>query len=145
MKYIFSIFCMVGFIAGVAFYINQKHTAPSKVVQSDLTHGINSIEEESDKEPEASETRQVQVSEASTSTPSLANQKRCGCCTDALEKIRQRRKELEMWAREMVNVHGYEEGMKRVTAKSPTLANRVQRILEKEKTATTPVPSVLIP
>ena len=141
MKYIFYIFCMVGFIAGVAFYIYPKQTAPSNVVESDLNPGIKSIEEK----PEDSETRQVQVSKASTSTTPLANQKRCGCCTDALEKIRQRRKELEMWAREMVDVHGYEEGMKRVTAKSPTLANRVQRILEKEKAATTPVPSALIP
>jgi len=38
-----------------------------------------------------------------------------------------------MWAREMIATLGYEEGMKRVNAKSPTLAKRVKRLLEEEK------------
>lgn len=43
-----------------------------------------------------------------------------------------------MWAREMINTHGYEEGIKRGTAKSPTLAKRMQRLLEKEKKSRIP-------
>ena len=38
-----------------------------------------------------------------------------------------------MWAREVIHTHGYEAGLKRVTAKSPTLAKRIQNLIEKDK------------
>lgn len=144
MKHIFFIFSIVSLTAGLGFYIHQNHTAASNVMRSDLNQGVDRAEAERAKERSATETRQAGVSEVSADTLLTAEKEPCGCCTDALEKIRQRRKELEMWAREMVNVHGYEEGMKRVTAKSPTLAKRVQRLLEKEKAATTPSASTFI-
>ncbi len=138
MKHIFFIFCIVSLTAGLGFYVHQNHTAASNVMRSDHPQGVDQAEEERAKERNSTETRQAEVSEVSVGTPITTEKKPCGCCTDGLEIIRQRRKELEMWAREMVKVHGYEEGMKRVTAKSSTLANRVQRLLEKEKVAATP-------
>ena len=47
--------------------------------------------------------------------------------------MKQKRQALEIWARETIANYGYEEGMKRVMAKSPVLAERIQRLLAEEK------------
>ncbi|MDE0423963.1 MAG: hypothetical protein OXN25_03725 [Candidatus Poribacteria bacterium] len=65
------------------------------------------------------------------------SKKKCACCTKTSlhlrEAVKQKRQELELWAREMIANYGYEEGMKRVAAKSTVLAERIQRLLEEEK------------
>lgn len=63
--------------------------------------------------------------------------KKCACCnrklTPAQEKSKQRQQARETWAREIIADHGYEEGIKKITAKSPGLAKQIQRILDREK------------
>ncbi len=68
--------------------------------------------------------------------------KNCSCCNKKLipaQKIaKQRQREKEAWARQIIAENGYEEGMKRITAKSPWLAKQMQRILDREKRLTEP-------
>ena len=75
----------------------------------------------------------------------IRSKKKCTCCGETRLQIRdfaqKRRVEIEAWARETIRTHGYEEGMKRVTARSPILAKRLQRILEKGTVPLTPIPS----
>lgn len=87
----------------------------------------------------ATEVSVAETTHAQTAETPAQQKKGCGCCRSTLENIKQKRKELEMWAREMIDTHGYEDGMKRITEKSPTLAKRVQGILEKEKNHVLPV------
>lgn len=129
------LFCLVTVIGGFSFFLYQNDSSPSKVPASRLLH-----------RGRVTETLRTQPTEVATppSTPTknastTSEKKKCGCCRSTLEKIRQKRKELEIWAREMISTHGYEAGMKRVTAKSPTLAKRIQNLLEKEKNSASSV------
>lgn len=127
MKSFFYSICIVIAVTGIAFYWVQGQTSDPKTLPAEQHH----VQED----PVAIESGQS----TETSPLKVAEDKKgCGCCRSALEKVRQQRKALEMWAREMIDTHGYEEGMKRVTAKSETLAKRVQRLLEKEKNSRTP-------
>ena len=126
-SFLYSV-CIVCMVAGVTFYWHQGLTAQGKRVPSEMSHV--------DKDTAATKKEHVPSVEASP-----PDENGCGCCKTAREKVRQKRKELEMWAREMIDTHGYDEGMKRVTAKSPTLAKRIQQLLEKEKSGSTSVSS----
>lgn len=130
MKSFFYSVCIVSAITGIAFYWVQGQASDPKTLPAERHHV--------QKYPAATEIESVQSTKASSLQE---GKKGCGCCRSALEKVRQKRKELEMWAREMINTHGYEEGMKRVTVKSPTLAKRVHRLLEKEKNSRIPTAS----
>lgn len=86
---------------------------------------------------------ETEKAENALPTPAVLQAKKdCQCCVSTLEKVRQKRESLEMWAREMINTYGYEDGMKRITAKSKTLAKRIQGILEAEKNGNESVVSV---
>ncbi len=131
MKHLFFILILVLVIVGIGFYFHRS--------QDPLSKGVPP------RHPPKMDDKQVSVSakptplksvEAATTT---SEKKGCACCLSTLAKIKARRKALEMWAREMIETHGYEEGMKRVTEKSQTLAKRIQRLLEKEKVHTIPV------
>ena len=127
MKLLFSISCLFTVTIGLSFYLYPRMPAISEATQETL----RPIEKNASR-PLATETTQVQPAEKLSTTD---EKKDCACCLSTLAKIKERRKALEMWAREMIAIHGYEEGMKRVNAKSPTLAKRVQSLLEKEKNA----------
>lgn len=118
MKRVFAICSLVVCIVGVSLYLNRSDSATPKKEQVALEKKNDTLE--------------------SPTTPTkndatISKEKGCGCCRSTLAKIKAKRKALEMWAREMIATHGYDEGMKRVTAKSPTLAKRIQRLLEKKK------------
>ena len=120
MKRFFSVFILVICMVGIGFGLNRNHSdsATSKkglAARHNLKQNI--------KTPT---TRTVKESTTS-------KKKKCACCRSTLETIKQKRKALELWAREMIETHGYEEGIKRVTAKSPTLAKRVLERLETEE------------
>jgi len=76
-------------------------------------------------------------------------EKNCACCAKkvkhAREYVKQKRQALEEWARKIIDIHGHEEGMKLITAKSPVLAKRIQQALEKEKPISTHIASQSIP
>lgn len=79
----------------------------------------------------------VQNSEKSVALAEKSAEKKCACCNRKLslakEKAKQRQQARETWARQMIANHGYEEGMRKIAAKSPWLAKQIQRILDKEK------------
>ncbi len=116
MKSILYIVCIVSVVTGITFYWVQGQTS---TLPADRRHV--------QKDPAATRIEHVQ----STKNSPL-EEKGCGCCKTSLERVRQKRKALEMWAREIIDTHGYEEGMKRITAKSTTLAKRMHRILEQK-------------
>ena len=124
MKSFFYSVCIISVLAGITFYWIQGHASDPETLPAERHHV--------QKDPAATRIESVQSTENAL-LKEKEEEKDCGCCKKTLEKIRQKRKELEMWAREMISTHGYEEGMKRVTSKSPTLAKRVQGLLEKEK------------
>lgn len=131
MKNIFYVCCVVTVAIGLGFYL-YPGTAP---VSKAVPEAVSPIEKNTRSTPATvSETIPVQPTEAAL--PTTPPQKGCACCLSELEKVRQKRKALEMWAREMIDTHGYEEGMKRVTAKSSTLAKRIKDLHEKEKNST---------
>lgn len=125
MKQVFYVFCVLAVIAGLGFYHGTGHV--SKNAQISSPREVKTAIRTAATEVSLTETTHAQTAETRT------QKKRCACCRTTLENIKQKRKELEMWAREMIDTHGNEDGMRRVTAKSPTLAKRVQGILEQEK------------
>lgn len=131
MKPLFYLCCFVTVAIGVGFYLYPGTALVSKTAPETVRPIEKNVLPVAVPEAAATETTHVQLTE--DPRPTTPPKKRCACCLSELEKVKQKRKELEMWAREMIATHGYEEGMKRVTAKSPTLAKRVQRLLEKEK------------
>ena len=127
MKRLFFIFGVVTCMIGVGFYLYQSDSATSKLAHDPIYHKSDSVK--------------IPTETARKNTKATTSKKKeCACCrsTLELEKVRQKRKELELWAREMINTHGYEEGMRWVAAKSPTLATRIQHLLKKEKNRPTP-------
>ena len=128
MKILFYICGFVTLMGGIAFCTYLIHDSTSKTVYFQSKNKENVQQEHT--VPIRSRPQTTQ--EATQKTTTL-RKKECSCCRDSLEKVRQKRKELEMWARDMIDTHGYEEGMKRVTAKSLVLAKRIQILLEKEK------------
>ena len=127
MKPFFYSVCTIIAVTGITFYWVQEQASDPKTLSAER--------HPAQKAPAAIG---IESGESTETSPLAGEKKGCGCCRSALEKVKQKRKELEMWAREMINTHGYEEGIKRVTAKSPTLAKRVQLLLEKEKNSRIP-------
>ncbi|MCY3724566.1 MAG: hypothetical protein OXG97_20310 [Candidatus Poribacteria bacterium] len=74
----------------------------------------------------------------------ILKKKNCACCdkklTPAQERAKQRQQARETWGRLMIAKHGYEEGMRRITVKSPVFAKQMQRILDREKRLGHPFP-----
>ena len=70
-------------------------------------------------------------------TPVATAKKKCACCSKKLSpaqaKAKQRQQARETWARQIIAKHGYQEGMKRITDRSPTFAKQMRRILDREK------------
>ena len=126
MKHVIYSVCVLTVLAGISFYQRTGHV--SKDAEVSPPRGEKTAIRTAAAEASVAETTHAQMVETPAET-----KKGCGCCRDTLAKIRTKRKELEMWAREMIDTHGYEDGMKRVTAKSHTLAKRVQGLLEQEK------------
>ena len=80
---------------------------------------------------------QHSTKEVIPATKNITPMKNCACCNKKLspaqEKAKQRQQARETWARQLIANYGYEEGMKRITAKFPLLAKQMQRILDREK------------
>lgn len=125
---IVSIFILVIVSGALGFYLYQSHWDVSKAEPS-----TRSEEAETRTGVESTEPRVPKPTEVVDPTPTAEVKKGCACCRDEMARVKATRKALEMWAREMIATHGYDQGMKRVTAKSPGLAKRVQALLEKEK------------
>ena len=72
-----------------------------------------------------------------TTTKLKEAKKPCTCCPERIEQIRervrQRREAHEVWARGMLKLYGAIEGMKRIQARDPWMAKRIQRTLDSEK------------
>lgn len=144
MKKVFYIFCIVSLSAvGFTFYLTAEHNRglganPTPSKPGILTKGKKVQEVQIATEPSPS----VQK------TPSTT-EKDCACCAkkikDAREYVKQKRQALEEWARKTIDIHGREEGLKLITAKSPALAKRMQQVLETEKSTPTHVASQSIP
>jgi len=132
---IVSLFVLIIVSASLGFYLYQRHSDASKVSPATLPRGS---ETSLDIKVDLAEPHVEIHAETPTTTPTTKVKKGCTCCRDALAEVKAKRKELEMWAREMINTHGYDEGMNRVNAHSPTLAKRVRGLLEKEKKSTNP-------
>jgi len=117
MKTVFYGFCVV--LLGFVLYFTQKGLSGPQTLST----------------PRASAQNREQVSAVSQET--TTQKKKCLCCSKQLsvpqEKAKQRQQEREAWARQMIADYGYEEGMKRITAKSPWLARQLQRLLGREK------------
>lgn len=132
----FYTICIVVFgITGIALYYTQNSSHVSKATPTVFT-----------KENPSSQTTGTTPN---VSTASVKTAKNCVCCSEKRKRVRefmkQREKELEFWAREIIVAHGYEEGMKRVKTKSPALAQRVRQLLEREKGTQTTVTTQTIP
>lgn len=127
MKRIFGIFCIAIVVSGLIFYLTYNGSSTletTRVVSSSTVL------------PEGKSVSAMQTTSNTSSTKDKATKKKddvCSCCGKSLEMVKQRRKEFEQWAQDTIARHGYEEGMKQVTARSPVLAKRMQQILEKEK------------
>lgn len=136
MKHLFFTFVAVAFMIGIGFYLNQNDFAISKWTHAPIHYKNDGIENII---TTARKNADVTTSKKDVTT---SKKKGCACCPSnfksELEKVRQRRKALEVWAREMINTHGYEKGMRRVAAKSSILATRIQHLLKKEKNRATP-------
>lgn len=136
MKKLFYFCCTVTVAIGGGFYL-YPGTSPVSKASQETPHPI---EKNASSAPATQITHDTPAKATPPRTRTASNA--CGCCQDTLAKIRQQRKELEMWAREMIDTHGYEEGIKRVSAKSSTLAKRIQGLLETEKKRSQPPPAV---
>ncbi|MYC76694.1 hypothetical protein F4X10_13095 [Candidatus Poribacteria bacterium] len=131
MKNIVSFFSLITVGVGLAFYLYHSPCLSQKNLPTTLR-----LVPKNGTETALTEPQRPQMSEVAA--PTTGAKKGCACCRSAREKVKQRRGALEMWARKMIDTHGYEEGMKRVRAKSPILARRIQDILEKEKKVAIP-------
>ena len=118
---------VVGLSAIVSFGLVWHYTQSNKTVSEVPNNVENQITLTS--EPHTSK-------ETSTTKPPRKTKKNCVCCRRTTEEIRQTRKDIK-WAKEMIAKHGYEEGIKRVTAKSLASAEMMQNI-EKRKGTPTP-------
>ena len=131
---IVSFFVLIIVSTSLVFYLYQRHSNASKVSPSNLQR-----EAGTDTTAKNDVTGVHVQGHAETSTPPITKAKKgCACCRDTLTEIKAIRKVMEKWAIEMIDTHGYEEGIKRVTAHSPILAKRVRGLLEKKKKSTNP-------
>ena len=144
MKRVFYIFCIVSVsIAGFTFYL---------IVENDQGLETNSTSLISDILTKEKQVRDAQITvEPSPSAQKVpyTTEKDCACCAKkikhAREYVKQKRQALEEWALKIIDIHGREEGMKLITAKSPALAKRIQQVLETEKSISTHAASRSIP
>ena len=125
------------FVLGSALYLITDHRPPRFI-----TAESTSIRSESTQDPKSISTVTQDATAAHRNTddftrPTAAPEKKCTCCSETSlrikEIVKQKRKDLELWARDTIANYGYKDGMKRITAKSPALAQRIQRILEQEQ------------
>lgn len=115
-------FCVLSIaVSGFAFYFIQRDD-----------RGVDP--------PEVPKTEQNNV-EASNARDSLgvkqagttSAEKKCSCCSEKLtrarEMARERMRAREAWGRQVIADYGYEEGMKRIAAKSPWLVAHIKKLL----------------
>ncbi|MDE0556195.1 MAG: hypothetical protein OXI24_18435 [Candidatus Poribacteria bacterium] len=127
MKRIFGVFCII-VVSGIIFYLIYNR---SSILETDGIVLSSTVLAET----EGASTKQT-TSNIKDKTPKNKDDI-CSCCGKSLSVVKQRREELEQWAQDTIAHHGYEEGMKQVTARSPVLAKRIQKILKKEKSSST--------
>lgn len=125
MKRIFYIFC-IAVVGGFVFLLTYNGFSTLKATPSVSDFKVSEIRKSVSEMQTTANTHNPKVK-----TENQENEP-CSCCRKSLELLKKRRKALEKWARDMITQHGYEEGMKRVTSRSPVLAKRIQLILEKE-------------
>lgn len=125
MKRIFFIIC-IAVVGGFVFFLTYNGSSTLKATPSVSDAKVSEIRKSvSGMQTTANTHNPKAITENEENEP-------CSCCRKSLEILKKRRQALEKWARNMIEQYGYEEGMKRVTAKSPVLAKRIQLILEKE-------------
>lgn len=136
MKIAFYGFCIVTLVCGVALYPIADHP-PSRFVASDSpsNHSDSTQDKRNISTPSPDSATRGNTGNLTRST--TPPEKKCTCCSKTSlhikEIVKQKRQELELWARDTIVNYGYEDGMKRITAKSPALAQRIQRLLEQEQ------------
>jgi hypothetical protein len=65
------------------------------------------------------------------------------CCSELpelverIKRVQQKQNAQELWGRGMLKFYGTEEGLKRIAAKNPSLAVRLERRIEKENGSST--------
>ena len=116
MKLFFAIFSLALCTVGISFYLSSSASPTSKMEYTSIENNKDNV-----KNPNVPRKNNVITA------------KECTCCQSTLATIKRKRKELELWARDMINTYGYEDGMRRITEKSPTLAKRIEKRLETEK------------
>ena len=115
--------CCMLFIAvsGIAFYLTQRDHHGRKVSASAAAKPTNVA---------AANLPDTPVVEQHT-TP--LTEKKCACCREKLARARKIAKERmqarEAWGRKLIADYGYEEGMKRIAAKSPWLVDHLKQSL----------------
>ncbi len=120
---IVSLFVLIIVSVSLGFYLYPRHSGVSKVSSATFPRAaVTGLQIEVD----LAEPHVESQAETPPTTPRIKVKKDCTCCRDALVEVKAKPKEMEMWAREMINTHGYDEGMNRVNIHSPTLARRVQ-------------------
>lgn len=132
-------------VGGFVFYVTQNL---SRVLEVPPTSTASTILTQDIPVTQTMET----TSDVPTSTKNVTDKKAedCSCCSSIEKRKRliastkQKRKALELWARKMIAIHGYEEGIKHVNAKSSVLAKRIE-LPEKEENNTISETSQNIP
>lgn len=129
--------CIAIVIFGLVFYlVSDNRPARSAAIKPLSTRGDSSQNPESISTVTQSPTT-VTARGRDEVIATATSKKKCACCRETSlrlrEVVKQKRQALEIWARETIANYGYEEGMKRVMAKSPVLAERIQRLLAEEK------------
>ena len=117
MKTIFYGFCLIFVVvSGLVFYFALQRIPVVNVIRVPTTKPSRVFEQG------------TSVVEQKLTT---SNKKKCACCREKLAQSRKIAK--QRWAQEMLASYGYEEGMKRIAAKDPGLAKRIQEIFDREK------------
>lgn len=126
MKPIFFTCCIAAVVGGLIFFFATDNGTP----KSETTETVSTDKASAKVKPAAVQTRP----DSSTARRKTSDKKEeaCACCREKLERVKGKRLALEKWARETIATYGYEEGMKRVAAKSPALAKRLQQLLDQE-------------
>ena len=137
MKIIVSVFCITTIVLGIAIHRTSDHHPPRSLTVETPALPPNSEQSTKSVAPVKQETITTHSNTGNLPRTTTTREKKCACCRETSlrikELVKKKRQELELWARETIVTYGYEEGMKRITAKSPILAQRIQQLLVEEK------------
>ena len=120
-------FCVLSIaVSGFAFYFIQRDDHRVKLPEVPKAKQNNV---ESENSPGALDVEQDRTT---------SEAKDCACCSEKLARARKMAKERmqarETWGRKVIADYGYEEGMKRIAAKSPWLVARIKQSLIENRT-----------